>query len=1157
MDVLKSFFEINSKKDDVTHRQYRDGLWFEKVVSELLNAGVGDLEPCEVRWIHLSPDGGPDGSRDFERQHNGRKEWAEAKNHKGALSLKQLGPTLIVAKNEEVKRILIFSASPLTEVAERQISLYGAATNIRVDVFQDKGLERIILQRLSDDIFHQLFSTVKPPHSALSLTGLSLWAHFAGDPDIDYTDEGWQGKDKPRKPHPVMSLDLGEVICLDIFLINRDSADPCSGRLSVQPGSLGVITKSFRECGGLNELDLQPGEVKSFRLHLQAIRGSPEHPLPAITWTDAKTGETRNIQTNFNSYKVMSFLQPPIVGETHIGYLANVKDALSKRVRASFLGIYGRSGTGKSRLLQAIRNTALEEQRPVFLSHGDSGHLSNGVRVLRDFVSKRFKIPPLGDLPDFAQESGELWKPRTLVDRILFDPEFDLERETEACARLLADELKKCNGVLIVDNVQSFGDGLSKVLLALLELSKDAGHDFVVAVSFNLDFTPVGAAAMLLLRLREASDGLESPVICTEIGDFSEADACLLIDNCLVVQGGEDQRFSHAFPKTTRLLLGRIRHRPLDMLHALRLMEERGVACRQVPDSAPDGHGRLYVRDLDGFHRALGSLPKKIEEILNLRWRHYGSLPGVEAAARAAAFFLRISEDDLQSFPDVTDEACARMIDSGIFRSEGGGSLVLEHRIVRDYLAGKLKIENTKFLRSAITFLEATGLEQSFRAQYLAAKAMVRKAGLVELEELARLIAANKIPVELYGFCATAWGNRLQAKGPTGLELIIRLLPQVCDAMNRNLGFDKSSYLFEQLFPVPALLTEQMLERIDAAAYTEVAILFSSNLIRLRRDGEALDLLLSCVDLMPRLPFSSNIDRLMAEAYLSNRLCVTYRSLNDLRQARRHGLNVCRIGRMLKVPALRKQGLIDLGYTFENGYTSATEAERDRSRLRWLWGAAVAEHPEDTIKERIAVTHRRVFLFHRAHVLVLNEQYDEARKLIDDVIDECWRVLDIFFLVKLSLLYVLTRVIDETLESNWEYCRGLLNRALDLCQAYRANQSYWLAFYLRAICVEFRSEGNDWRERDQDVTNALEQLVLSLGDRGALYFRFKGFFAQAVEFLARNPQSDLCVRGANIVRQIPDIRISQPLLEFISDPRAGRTAGHSVYMKEGYVLPCP
>ena len=927
----------------------RDGLWFERVVKDLLDSDVANDLNFGAPWVHLSPQGGPDGARDFERIVRGRIEWAEAKNFAKNLSLKHLGPTLIIAKNDNVSRILVFSVSRLNANTEKHIAQYVAAEDIQIDVYQDEGLERLILDVFSDDTFFKHFGTTKPTRGVTQETELfTVYAQYSKDPDIRYwgDDEIGATTKRQRVGKHNLELHLGDVFCLDIFLMNR-TLSALKGAVSIDLSDhpyLCFVTKAVRQNGGVIDVKLRAGEIKTMRVYLRADRSSiGSQSLPQVSFLSAQGERSQIAECQCETLNIHSFLQSPIVGVSHLAVLDQAKLAIQGSGRPAFIALNGRSGTGKTRLLRAVRDAALEEGYPVFLNQGENGHSSTSLNLLKDFVSRRFRIPPFETVPPFYDSQGQTW-------------------------------------------VAAF-----------------------------------------------------------------------------------------------------------------------------------------------------------------------------ETTSQVVALFLRLPENELLRFPDVDDQAVKRMCEAGFLHLDENDELVFEHQTIQRYFLSRLK--HPKRFAAFHRHLRAEGLDRYFRAQYLLCQAYIEKPDAVSLEEMARTLKTGEVPTEIQSRFIEAWSRQAARLGPNAYVLLLDQLGVFCSTLNRTDGFDKSLELYAKHFPRPPTLTTDQKSQMDGLKYVTLAVSYSSNLIRLRQDVTAHDLLLGCQAVFPDFTFANEADRLSAMAYLLDRLCVSHRSVGELKAARALGLEVCRIGKKLRAPYIRAQGHIEIGYTYYGNYGDGREASSSRSALTRHWAAGVRGEPEDCCPRNAVITHPRVFPYHRAHVCLLRGEYEQARGIIRDGIQECQRVFDAFHLVKYHLLFVLSHLLEGTVTEQVEECRLHLNRALDLCQAYRANQSYWLVFYADAICAELGKAAEvNWGVRDNLLLNSMTQLDSILQGKAAMYPRFGDFLKQSFLLLAQHPNSKYYQQALLIVHDIPDTALKAAVLGLsggVADGPRLVPQMHSTYMREGYVLPAP
>ncbi|MDE6664337.1 MAG: restriction endonuclease, partial [Lachnospiraceae bacterium] len=122
----------------------KDGYAFEQIIEELLKV----MFPLE-EYTHTPKT--RDGGKDFVCITKSSDEyWAECKNYSDALATSDIAKTFVMAIAEDVKKVMIFSVSPFTDIAIREINSFTEKIQYEVKLYDGDALNAIMLQYIKE-----------------------------------------------------------------------------------------------------------------------------------------------------------------------------------------------------------------------------------------------------------------------------------------------------------------------------------------------------------------------------------------------------------------------------------------------------------------------------------------------------------------------------------------------------------------------------------------------------------------------------------------------------------------------------------------------------------------------------------------------------------------------------------------------------------------------------------------------------------------------------------------------------------------------------------------------------------------------------------------------------------------------------------------------
>jgi hypothetical protein len=284
----------------------------------------------------------------------------------------------------------------------------------------------------------------------------------------------------------------------------------------------------------------------------------------------------------------------------------------------------------------------------------------------------------------------------------------------------------------------------------------------------------------------------------------------------------------------------------------------------------------------------------------------------------------------------------------------------------------------------------------------------------------------------------------------------------------------------------------------------------------IQSDTRALDLLLRAKALLPQFDFSSHAERNLSEASILNRLCVAYKSLGDAAAALFAGQASLKHAKRLGAHELVLLNHVDLGYIYYGSVPASPELLE-----HWRNAVGYFDRHETAITSKSSEYAACANLI-RSHLMILEGRLDEASEINDLWITRCMRQFDTFYAVGFMLLQIVRHLLVTPNQYSLGFLRGIVDRAVDTCEAYKVNRAYWKTLHARGK-VEFLV-GDPARVMDA-YGLALRQLLNVTVEANEVLYRY---FFEDMAITARQlsmplPEDASRIRNPNIREQIQEI----------------------------------
>lgn len=517
--------EIKTK--DGKRKVVHDGIEFEKLIGELLKLLYQNQ--C-VHWEKTKMT--HDGSKDFlGKKSDGSYIWAECKNYRDKVSLKVIAPTLVMAEINDIQEILVFSYSAINYNTKKKLLYYANKREKKIYYYDDENLERLLF-RFRTKLFPKFFRSYKgTPQTPLLV---EPYVFSCSMPGIYYNNE-------EEFASSTFNIKLNELMFIGIGIANNNYIEKINVKLSFDNCNdleyMEVVDSSVNAKEQYNwnkQIALNPGEAKFCKLYFKPVRFKKELSLPSVKL---------NYFTSKIPFKVVHFknvtcdylFRVPLIGSCYVQALQSINDNTINKSKMSLAYFYGKSGVGKSRMLQEALSIYVRNHYNV-LNFTIDALAKDSLYMLREIIYFIYNLTPelvIESLKTYQAEDS-LWGSDQLeiinllqsaIDEDISDFLYKLARYKY----LIFEKILAQKNVIIIDNIQFaeffFVDFLYD--LCVYAKSYQRNTKFVLVLSCNTDYYCSPPIKKLQLLITEISNQSYINIFVHEVAGMKRNDLAL------------------------------------------------------------------------------------------------------------------------------------------------------------------------------------------------------------------------------------------------------------------------------------------------------------------------------------------------------------------------------------------------------------------------------------------------------------------------------------------------------------------------------------------------------------------------------------------------------------------------------------------------------
>ncbi len=455
--------------------------------------------------------------------------WGECKNHKRNIDLSIIGKNIVLALSHQINKAIFFSVTRITLNTKIEILAVAQEHGFEVLFLDGNILDQTILscKKVARKYFrHEYEIFVEKNESSIWIDTFLSEYPFAEDAKNNYKTQ--------------YQLQNGFRIYLHIFIKNMRN-----NRIA----NLHIALKNVNNSDLLfykNEYEFN-GNLPPFSDLMHTFHGVVFSPkecinLPQVeVLTTLDDGIKISETIRVGELDASNLWKAPYVNTSSTTFFRNVIEILQNIVPEKYVRvfyIYGKSGTGKSRLMNEIENKAYENSYKVI--HVDFREKSNLV-ALQDFLMALLSLPSTKHKINLQlSEFIEIFSPKADEHslRLIYDFLYGLENDisynllTRAIINVLVNTTEDTPTLISLDNIQELCKEYQMLFWNILEYCRNISIPICFSLSHNVERN-IYVKHVLVEYLTTIGNEKENYVLPYECDVLSLPDAIVLMQQLL------------------------------------------------------------------------------------------------------------------------------------------------------------------------------------------------------------------------------------------------------------------------------------------------------------------------------------------------------------------------------------------------------------------------------------------------------------------------------------------------------------------------------------------------------------------------------------------------------------------------------------------------
>lgn len=525
--------------------------------------------------------------------------WVECKNHKRNLGLSEIGKNIVLVISKRINKLIYISASSITETAQSEILNVAEKNNFEVLFLDGNNYKRELTKypNLLNDYF-----ALRNQHILVQESDVKI---------SSFISEFEKGVDILPDSATLFYLERGNTFYLNFIIKNHTEYNLENVRIKAIANheDLFIVEPSKN----ISTISMMSDYAIHFFCVYRGINNKQKIPDYEITYSH--NGKTKHDIIHNISISLENIVRIPLTGKKvneFIGIQWSEIIDLIKRYYSQIVMIHGKSGTGKTRLIEEM--ISISKQNNYSTKYFDCKN-KNGATILKNILSFILEVPFDNNSLQYSKEDikqiiqNEYGK-QEYTDYLykLFTNNKLNEDSIFYITRLLIHFIENPRfinpHIMFIDNIQECEEYVISIFTELIDKMQHFSSAFAIIFSANTEVTTSSFAQ--INDFIEYLIGMENnvPSYCHlfEVEDFDNTDAYLFLNNLFGNIDDEDPIVEQFIKKSGT--------RPFEMLMLYEYLAENNILIKGK---------QLSIPSIDKYQEFLECVPPKINTLLSNR----------------------------------------------------------------------------------------------------------------------------------------------------------------------------------------------------------------------------------------------------------------------------------------------------------------------------------------------------------------------------------------------------------------------------------------------------------------------------------------------------------------------------------------------------------
>lgn len=968
-----------------------DGSAFENIVKKLLKA----MFPFED-YVHTQKT--RDGGKDFICiTKKSSKYWAECKNYSSSLATSDVAKTFVMAIAEHVNMVMIFSISPLTDIAIQEICRFTQRSPYKIKLYDGDALNSLVNKYINEidlgDTFKEQFLLSYSDNNACTVFSNVYRNNYYSDNVINKT------------------FSVGDLLIYNFYFKNN-TQNNINIEYSIQqenfPDELILIesnTELFK-----SKFEIEANGYVQISYKFRIINYKNQINLFGINYS------INNITKFLKGKKIKCnwIAEVALLGKSRM-YFQKLQEQYIGANTLSLINIYGHSGVGKSRLLKEIKNTCEDNnEKTLFISVQNTEDA--GKILIQKLISYIKNLP-------YLPGTNISVNSQNFVYQFLYNSQFNFDENLDKIAALILETLNSNEKIYVIIDDLQFGNQLMinfvrKILFSTLS-------SIILVTGFNVDYLFSQTEIFNLFEQIKAcgSETFNKNIV---LDGFDNNIAEEYLRNCL--------KLDNLHEKLLHLFIKNCGTNPLVLHQTLMLLEQDKILVKN--------NDCFYINDLCRFHRVLQELTSDLNSLLRKRhmiikknltkdeYTYYCTFLSILSVFRKISyeFYNKIFISDKEN------KELYFLISHGLVKINDEGDIIFYHQ----------KLESFYFSLQLGDFLDQTVLNQiytisdNFFSEIFIIKNKFNQVTEADFRKaIYNLKNINYNNEYRYVRAIFNEKNTFKLNNNENLKIIECYYRIVQKHKGLRYKIDEYKQEIEMLYNNIEKYVEQ------GTLVWRIFLTYINACIQLHDNSNALKNLIKFQSKLEIL-CCDNKEKKNIEAALYDRLGVIYSTFSNLKKATYCFKHSLKLGLQIKDKYKIIEAYSDLGSLYYD--------QKGKIKKTYRYWNALYKYYTKNISEEYEYLIPKCY-YHKIYVYLLQHKYKKAEKKLNEYKRLFWGQTEGHYKIKMLFANIAIELLknDDFSKANCLEISFLLNKAEDECLYYGTVREYYKIFYLRGI----------------------------------------------------------------------------------------------------------